>query len=168
MRRILLALFTVFGVAFSDSQTNPTFSSPALGFSIVYPDAWRVHENQAGRRVSFVDTGPTAGFLTSVTISVSPVASSLTLTNANAIMQGRLRTSLKDFKLYQNQPSTLGGNAAAQLLYTARQGKSLFAGFVVYAVRSGRLYSFTFECDRKDYERLRAVGGTILGSFSFL
>lgn len=173
MRKVFLAVLTALGAVLAgsvlaDSQTNPRFSSPALGFSVVYPDTWRVQQNQAGRRVSFVDVARTTGFLTSVTVSSSPVASGVTLKSANAIVQGRLKTSLKDFKLFQNQPSTLGGTAATQLLYTAQQGKLVLAGFVIYTVRSGRLYEFSFECDRQNYERLRALGGMILGSFSFL
>jgi len=53
-------------------------------------------------------------------------------------------------------------------LYTARRGKFVLAGFVLYTVRSSKLYEFTFECDRQNYEQLRTLGGTILGSFNFL
>ena len=121
-----------------------------------------------GRSVMFVDTVQKSGYLTGVTVSVASVKPEVTLASAGKLMQQTFSTLLTGYKLYRKQPGTLGGSAATQLLFTARQGKFLFAGFVVYTVRAGRLYSFTFECDRQNYERLRATGGTILGSFSFL
>lgn len=168
MRRILLVVLMVVGVALADSQTNPSFSSAKLGFSLQYPDTWQVRENPNGRAVIFVDTTIKRGYLTSVTVNVGPVKPNVRLSDADKLVQETFETLLTDYKLYQKEPGTLGGSAATQLLFTARQGKFLFAGFVVYTVRSGRLYSFTFECDRQNYERLRATGGTILGSFNFL
>ncbi len=176
MRRILLTALVLVGIALvgtqpnalADAQTNPTYSSAALGFSLKYPDTWQLRENPNGRTVMFVDATVKKGYLSSVTVTAGPVKPNVTLVSADRLIQDTFTTILTDYKLYKKESGSLGGSAATQLLFTARQGKFLFAGFVVYTVRAGRLYSFTFECDRQNYDRLRATGGTILGSFTFL
>ena len=159
IRMTALALLLVVGAAHAK-----TFSNPANGYTIAYPDAWTAQANFAGADVA-IGVPSAAGAVSQITVVTQALPEGMNLASYAQATVESLPQMLQRFKLSSDKTSKVNGVTARDLVFTGnRNGRTMY-GHVVLIVKGSVGYTLSyFGAPPKDAAAKKAIDN-VLASF---
>lgn len=143
---ILILIFMV-GAGCSDTSTQTasmeTYENKNEGFHIQHPKDWTKKEGAYGTTVAFVSpTNAADTFAENLTVTAKTTDASVEAYVDSAVKNAP--KSYTDFKLLENQATTVSSEPAKMIVYTFTEGDYKVHIREYFTVKNGTLYDITF------------------------
>ena len=162
---LLDSTFVYFPSIVSGEQMNKTYTNLASGIKIQFPFNWQQEQpNNPSTTVRF--RSPTNGFLS---IGVhSNVPSKIKLTEEMAAGIDLLNKIFERFNLTDIASSTLAGNLAQRIEYTARQDQVDLKFIQIVTIKDGKEYIITFGAAKGQFQNDVPAVQKMIDSFQII
>ncbi|MEI7827019.1 MAG: PsbP-related protein [Euryarchaeota archaeon] len=165
---VLLASALTAGCTFNAGNTTPSASptntyDSAKGFTIKYPSDWTKDEPKSGA-LSVLFGIPTNNATENLNVQVwnlsaNDTLSSLTATKLLAVQD------FSDFKQIEAGNTTLAGNPAYKIVYTATVDGNSLKITQIWTVKDGKEYIITYKSDPKNFDTYASAAQQMIDSF---
>lgn len=162
---LLDSTFVYFPSIVSGEQMNQTYTNLASGIKIQYPSNWQQEQpNDTSTIIRF--RSPTNGFLS---IGVhSGVPSKIKLTEETAAGINLLNKIFERFNLTDITSTTLAGNPAQRIEYTARQDQVDLKFIQIVTIKDGKEYIITFGAAKGQFQNDVPAVQKMIDSFQII
>jgi hypothetical protein len=136
------------------AATTSTFVSPAYGYTLIYPVAWSVREENGGATVTFTTPAESSSdtFRENLRVVVQDLtASPKDLDTFVASQLVTRKAGLANYNLILDGPIKIGTYNARKLAYTATLGSGRMQWVEIYTIRGLTAYSLSFTSEESHY-----------------
>ena len=164
---VLLAAVLTAGCTFNVGNTTPSASptntyDSAKGFTINYPSNWTKDEPTSGPLTVLFGT-PTNNATENLNVQVSNTSGE-TLSDLTARLTSQLQ-NFSDFKQTDAGNTTLAGNPAYKVIYTATVDGSPLKLTQIWTVKDGKEYIITYKGAPNNYDTYLSAAQQMVDSF---
>ena len=165
---VLLAAVLTAGCTFNVGNTTPSASptntyNSSTGFTINYPTDWgKPQEQQNGNVVLFLT--PTNNATENLNIQVINVSANSTLSSLTPGIISGIQ-NISDFKQIDAGNTTLAGNPAYKIVYTATDNGNSFKVTQIWTVINGKEYFITYKAAPNNYDTYLSAAQQMIDSF---
>jgi serine/threonine-protein kinase len=160
----VLASGCTFNVGNTTTSSTTTTYTSSKGYSITYPSDWsKPDEQNSGAAVVFLT--PTNNKTENLNVQVYNLTASDTLSNITSSIRSEVE-NFSDFKLIDAGNTTLAGNPAYKIVYTATtsNGNNLKVT-QIWTVKDGKEYIITYKGAPTNYETHLSAAQKMIDSF---
>jgi len=160
----VLASGCTFNVGNTTTSSTTTTYTSSKGYSITYPSDWsKPDEQNNGAAVVFLT--PTNNKTENLNVQVYNLTASDTLSNITSSIRSEVE-NFSDFKLIDAGNTTLAGNPAYKIVYTATtsNGNNLKVT-QIWTVKDGKEYIITYKGAPTNYETHLSAAQKMIDSF---
>jgi hypothetical protein len=145
------------------------YENANYGFSINYPSDWTKQErtpNGTGYQVAVLFLLPTNNVSENLNIVVDDsLEPSTTLKEQTQANIEQLQQDHPDFKLLESGNTTLAGNPAYKIVYTATVNQKYVKAMQVWTLSNGTYYMITYKTSPSNYDKYIGTAQQMMNSF---
>jgi len=165
---VLLASVLTAGCTFNVGNTTPSASptntyTSAKGFTITYPTDWTKETNQSGA-VDVLFALPTNNATENLNVQVLNVSASDTLSSRTDSILAQVQ-NISNFTQISASNTTLAGNPAYKIVYTANIDGNPLKLMQIWTVISGKEYFITYKAAPNNYDTYVSAAQQMIDSF---
>lgn len=145
-----------------------TYENSAYGVKINYPQDWKKREgDRKGIVVEFIRPAESASDnrRESCGIKVKDVPSSMTLDDYALIETQNIGLVSRDYNIIDFSPTTLAGNPAQKIVFTAKLGSYDLKGLHVYTIKNNKIYIVGYMGQSDRYSDFIGIVQQMIDSF---
>ena len=146
-----------------------TYENANYGFSINYPSDWTKQErtpNGTGYQVVVLFVLPTNNVSENLNVVVDDsLEPSTTLKEQTQANIEQLQQDHPDFKLLESGNTTLAGNPAYKIVYTATANQKYVKAMQVWTLSNGTYYMITYKTGPSNYDKYIGTAQQMMNSF---
>jgi serine/threonine-protein kinase len=146
-----------------------TYENANYGFSINYPSDWTKQEhipNGTGSHVVVLFVLPTNNVSENLNVVVDEsIEPSTTLKEQTQANLEQLQQDHPDFKLLESGNTTLAGNPAYKIVYTASANQKFIKAMQVWTLSNGSYYLITYKTGPSNYDKYVETAQQMINSF---
>ncbi|OFX15579.1 MAG: hypothetical protein A2V59_08235 [Armatimonadetes bacterium RBG_19FT_COMBO_69_19] len=155
-----MVVLTLSGTATGQAGWS-TFTHPALGFSLAYPDGWEVSGEDGS--IAFMVMGPrpagVADLRLNVNVTTDRVPADMTVEQFEAVSESRMGLLFNGYKRLRTDRTVISGRQAILRYYTWKRNDGLeLYQMQLYLVASARGYVITGTTATRSGQLQREVG----------
>lgn len=173
MKKFLIAALCCLAASTAGAE-GPVSKIPDLienrtyGFRVSNPDRWQALRNKTDNLVLLgYPTKPKLNFVT-VTVEDLSKTPGVTLDAYRRQLAENLKKSVIGFEIRSEEPSTVDGEEAREIIYAGRLAEAPMRWKTVFALKKNRAYVITYAAEENEYFRHLESADKILFSFRFI
>jgi len=144
-----------------------TYHDSTFGFRIEYPPDWSAQAGTEGTVATFLSSGATGGFASSVAVQAEGLSDpSQTLQRYADVWLSEQARSISGYRLVSSDPGVLSDRSAQRVTYTGQLGTIDLRWEAVLVVDRGRAFALTFVAAPNRFDGELATAEAIIQSFA--